>query len=112
MIYTRENQIDDAFFALSHPVRRGIVEQLAKGDLSVSDVSDDFSESPSQMTKHLQILERAGILSREKRGRVHQLHFEPEPLEEMMAWVSRYQNFWEDRFDALDNYLQKKSEEK
>ncbi len=112
MIYTREKQIDDAFFALSHPVRRSIVEQLAKGDCSVADVSGDFSESPSQMTKHLQILERAGMLSREKIGRVHQLHFEHEPLEEMMAWVSRYQSFWEDRFDALEIYLQKTSEEK
>lgn len=112
MVHAREKQIDDVFFALSHPVRRGIVDQLAKGDLSVSDVSRGFSESPSQMTKHLQLLERAGILSREKKGRVHQLHFEHEPLEEMMVWVSRYQNFWEDRFDALGNYLQKISEEK
>lgn len=111
MIHTRENQIDDAFFALSHPVRRGIVEKLAKGDLSVADVSCDFSESPSQITKHLHILERAGMLSREKKGRVHQLHFEPEPLEEMMVWVSRYQSFWEDRFDALENFLHKTSEE-
>lgn len=112
MVYAREKQIDDAFFALSHPVRRSIVEQLAKGDLSVSDISGDFSESPSQMTKHLHILERAGILSREKIGRVHQLHFEHESLEEMMAWVSHYQNFWEHRFDELENYLQKTSEEK
>lgn len=105
MTYTRERQIDDAFFALSHPVRRAVLERLAQEDLSVADVSKSFNESPSQMTKHLHILERAGMLSRQKEGRVHKLHMEPEPLKEIMDWVVRYQKFWDDRFDALESYL-------
>ena len=105
MTYTREQQIDDAFFALSHPVRRAVLEHLAQEDLSVSDISKPFKESPSQMTKHLHILERAGMLSRQKVGRVHKLHMEPEPLKEIMDWVARYQKFWDGRFDALEDYL-------
>ncbi len=108
----REQQIDEAFFALSHPVRRKILEQLSENDLSVAEVSAPLSESPSQMTKHLHILERAGMLSRQKRGRVHHLHMEPDPLKEIMDWVSRYQAFWNERFDALENYLHSISEEK
>ena len=105
MSYTREQQIDDVFFALSHPVRRAVLERLAQEDLSVSDVSEPFDESPSQMTKHLHILERAGMLSRQKMGRVHKLHMEPEPMKEIMDWVARYQKCWDNRLDALENYL-------
>ena len=108
----REQQIDDAFFALSHPARREILEQLAQSDMSVAEVSASLDETPSQMTKHLHILERAGMLSRQKEGRMHKLHIEPEPLKDIMDWVSRYQKFWNDRFDALENYLHRISEEK
>jgi len=107
----REQQIDDAFFALSHPVRRKILERLVKDDMSVAEVSTPLGETPSQMTKHLHILERAGMLSRQKEGRIHKLHMEPEPLKDIMDWVSRYQTFWNDRFDALENYLHRISEE-
>lgn len=112
MVYYRERQIDDTFFALSHPVRRGMIERLVREDLSVAEVSETFKESPSQMTKHLHILERAGLLSRTKEGRVHRLHFQQEPLGEIMDWVIRHRKFWEGRFDALENYLQKLSEGK
>lgn len=108
----REQQIDDAFFALSHPVRRQVLEQLSHKDLSVAEVSSPFSESPAQMTKHLHILERSGLLTREKRGRVHHLHMQPDPLKEIMDWVTRYEAFWNKRFDALENYLTKISEKK
>ena len=111
MVYYREGQIDEAFFALSHPVRRGVIERLARKDMSVAQVSETFEESPSQMTKHLHILERAGFLSRKKEGRVHRLHFQHEPLDEMMNWVIQHRKFWEDRFDALEHYLHKLSEE-
>lgn len=107
MSKARENQIDDAFFALSHPVRRQILEQLAGNDLSVSEVSAPVDVTPSQMTKHLHILERAGMLSRHKSGRVHRLRMQPEPLNEIMDWVSRHQKFWNDRLDGLERYLHK-----
>ncbi len=112
MVYLREQQIDDVFFALSHPVRRAVLERLALEDLSVAETSAPFDESPSQMTKHLYILERAGMLSRKREGRVHKLHMEAKPLKEIMDWVVRYQKFWDARFDALENYLHKINEEK
>jgi len=111
MHYVREQQIDDVFFALSHPVRRQIIEQLSERDLSVADVSEPLSETPSQMTKHIHILERAGLLSRHKEGRIHRLHMIPESLKDAMAWVARHEKFWYQKFDALEDYLHSISEE-
>lgn len=112
MNYTREQQIDDAFFSLSHPVRRKIIERLSHGDMSVAEVSEPLDETPSQMTKHLQVLERGGMLTRKKVGRTHRLHMETKSLKEVMDWVSHYQKFWDARFDALEDYLYQLSEEK
>ncbi len=112
MNFIREQQIDDVFFALSHPIRRKILEQLSENDLSVAEVSEPLSETPSQMTKHIHILERAGILSRHKEGRTHRLRMEPAPLKEVMEWVARYERFWNQKFDALEEYLHSISEEK
>ncbi len=105
MVYYREQQIDDAFFALSHPIRRAVLDKLSSGECSVADVSEPFELSPAQMTKHLAILERGGLLKRNKQGRTHYLQLQPDALEEIMAWVQRYQKFWDDRLDALDKYL-------
>lgn len=98
--------MDDAFFALSHPVRRAVLEQLSAGQLSVAEVSKPHGLSPAQMTKHLAILERGGLLNRERRGRVHQLALNPDSLKEIMAWVQRYQKFWDTRLDALERFLE------
>lgn len=105
MVYQREKQIDDAFFALSHPIRRAVLDQLVEGKQSVADISKPFDLSPAQMTKHLAILERGGLLRREKVGRTHQLELQPEMLQEIMQWVRRYEQFWNARLDALDRYL-------
>ncbi|MCU7918888.1 MAG: metalloregulator ArsR/SmtB family transcription factor [Candidatus Thiodiazotropha sp. (ex Epidulcina cf. delphinae)] len=112
MVYYREQPIDQTFFALAHPVRRAVLERLAEGDRTVADVSAGLGESPSQMTKHLQILERAALLTRHKVGRFHQLHFEPKPLEDAMDWIIRHRQFWESKFDALEAYLHDLSEGK
>lgn len=101
----RTQPIDDAFFALSHPVRRAILERLALEDQSVADISAPFDVGPSQMTKHLHVLERAGLLSREKQGRVHRLHFEAQAMEPIMDWMTKHKQFWETRLDALGEYL-------
>jgi len=112
MNFVREQQIDDVFFALSHPVRRQIIEQLSESDLSVAEVSEPLGETPSQMTKHIHILERAGMLSRHKEGRTHRLHIEAAPLKDVMEWVARYEQFWSQKLDALEEYLHSISEEK
>ncbi len=97
--------MDKTFFALSHPVRRTILERIAMADLSVGEAAHGLAESPSQITKHLRILEQAGLLARQREGRLHRLHFEPAPLVEAMDWVARHRAFWTRRFDALDDYL-------
>ncbi|MCB1890156.1 MAG: helix-turn-helix transcriptional regulator [Rhodocyclaceae bacterium] len=97
--------MDKTFFALSHPVRRTLLERLAASDLSVGEAARGLAESPSQITKHLRILEQAGLLARHREGRVHRLHFEPAPLAEAFDWVARHRDFWRTRFDALDAYL-------
>jgi DNA-binding transcriptional ArsR family regulator len=97
--------IDQTFFALSHPVRRAVLERIVGHDLSVADAAAPFEVTPSQMTKHLHILERAGLLSREKQGRVHKLHFEPDGMREVSDWVQHHQKFWQGRLDALGDYL-------
>ncbi len=111
MVYQREQQIDDAFFALSHPVRRTILDQLTDTDLSVSEVSQKHQLSAAQMTKHLAILERGGLLARQRQGRTHLLKLQPQALQEIMAWVKRYERFWQGRLDALDQFLQKQEDQ-
>ena len=112
MVYSNEPQLDDTFFALSHPVRREIIARLAKGDDSVKGITGDLDESKSQITKHLHILERAGLLSRQKHGREHRLHFEPSPVEEINQWLETHQQFWLGRLDALDAHLAKVTKKK
>ncbi len=97
--------MDKTFFALSHPVRRTLIERLATSDLSVGEAARGLSESPSQITKHLRILEQAGLLERHREGRVHRLHFQPAPLVEAIDWVARHRSSLSQRFDALDAYL-------
>ncbi|MGH1541220.1 MAG: ArsR/SmtB family transcription factor [Arenicella sp.] len=105
MVYYRDEKIDDAFFALSHPVRRAVLDQLSSGKQSVAEVSKPYGLSPAQMTKHLAILERGGLLERERQGRTHYLQLQPDALQEIMEWVQRYQKFWDSRLDALERYL-------
>lgn len=105
MVYYRDQQIDDAFFALSHPVRRRVLDQLTAGEQSVAEISKPHDLSAAQMTKHLAILERGGLLTRNKQGRTHALSLRPAALKEVMHWVERYQKFWDKRLDALDQFL-------
>jgi len=106
MVYNRNEQIDDAFFALSHPIRRAILDGLSKGEQSVADAAKPLSLSPAQMTKHLAILERGGLLKRQKQGRKHNLQLKADALQEIMQWVQRYQKFWDQRLDALEHFLE------
>ena len=105
MVYNISEQIDDAFFASSHPVRRAVLEQLTHGKQSVTEVSRPYGLSKAQMTKHLAILERGGLVSRERQGRIHQLTLQADVLHEIMQWLQRYQQFWDTRLGALERFL-------
>ena len=97
--------LDTTFSALSDPTRRAILNRLAQGEASVTELAEPFNISLPAVSKHLQVLERAGLLTREKSGRVHRCRLTAEPLKDAAEWIGRYQQFWEQQFDALARYL-------
>ena len=98
-------RLDAVFSALSDPTRRAILERLARHDATVGELAAPFDVSLPAISKHLRVLENAGLLAREKRGRVHRCRFVPGPIVEATGWLGRYQRFWEERLDALEDYL-------
>ena len=98
-------QLDATFSALADPTRRAILMRLAKGDASVMELAEPFDMSLPAISKHLKVLEQAGMIaqSREKQWRPRRL--EPAPLKEAAEWLENYRQFWEQSFDRLDAYL-------
>jgi DNA-binding transcriptional ArsR family regulator len=102
----REAQLDEVFFALSHSARRRLVARLGEsGDQSVASLAAPFSESPAQITKHLAILERAGLIARRIVGRQHRLHLEPDGIQPATDWIARHREFWSAGLDGLERFL-------
>ncbi|MEM6392819.1 MAG: metalloregulator ArsR/SmtB family transcription factor [Planctomycetota bacterium] len=104
-----ERQIDQTFSALSDPTRRSILARVAEDDgLRVTDLAEPFAGRMSlpAVSKHLRVLERAGLLRQEKDGRVRRCHLDAKPLAEAAAWIGHYRKFWTDRLDALADYLE------
>jgi len=97
--------VDLTFAALADPTRRAIVERLARGPTRVTDVAAPFAMSLNAVSKHVKVLERAGLLRRIRKGREHHLVLEAAPLREVVRWTSRYERFWNDRLDELEAYL-------
>ena len=97
--------LDSVFAALSDPTRRRILELLACAELCVTELAKSFSVSLPAISKHLRVLERAGLIRRERAGRLHRLSLEAKPMRDAAAWIERYRGFWEGQFDALADYL-------
>jgi DNA-binding transcriptional ArsR family regulator len=98
--------LDAVFAALADPTRRAIVTRLARGEASVTDLAGPFDMSLPAVTKHLAVLEGAGIVASEKSGRVRRCRLQGHPMREAAEWIAGYRRFWEERLDALDTYLQ------
>lgn len=98
-------QLDSVFSALADPTRRRILEQLARGDASVMDLAEPYDMSLPAVSKHLRVLEGAGLVVRERDGRLHIMSLNGKPLKNAAAWLERYRAFWEGRFDALETFL-------
>ncbi|MEY2609272.1 MAG: hypothetical protein QOH31_7169 [Verrucomicrobiota bacterium] len=105
--YLPAASLDEIFAALSDPTRRRILDLLARAELCVTDLAKPFSISLPAISKHLRVLERAGLIKRERDGRVHRLRLEAKPMRDAAAWIERYRGFWEGQFDALADYLEK-----
>ena len=97
--------LDAVFAALAHPIRRAILEQLAGGDAIVSELAEPHDVSLPAISRHLHVLEDAGLLVVEPEGRVHRCQIDAAPLSAAFGWLTRYRVLWEDRFARLDEHL-------
>src|SRR3954467_1156180 len=95
--------LDAAFAALADPTRRAIVARLAKGEASVMELAEPFDMSQPAISKHLKVLERAGLISRGRDAQRRPCRLEAAPLREVTDWLERYREQWEQRFQRLDN---------
>jgi DNA-binding transcriptional ArsR family regulator len=101
----KSTSLDATFAALGDPTRRAILARLQDSDARVTDIAGDFPISLNSVSKHIRMLERAGLLRRSVRGREHVLSLEAAPLAEAAAWMEHYRRFWEGRLDALEAYV-------
>jgi DNA-binding transcriptional ArsR family regulator len=99
------SRLDRSFAALSDATRRGVIEQLWRGDASISELADRFQMTLTGMKKHVGVLEHAGLVTTEKVGRVRTCRLGRGALDEEWAWLERYRRVWTARFDALDKVV-------
>ncbi len=105
MVEYRSKVLDRTFGALADPTRRQILAQLANGEECVTNLARPHAMSLAAVSKHLIVLEKAGMVKRRREGRVHSLALEPKPMQEAMAWLARYRKFWEANLDQFEKYL-------
>jgi DNA-binding transcriptional ArsR family regulator len=100
-------ELDRSFLALAHPVRRGIVERLAHGSATVATATAGLGVSKPAISRHLRVLEEAGVLVRQVEGRTHRLSLDRRPLDAASAWIERHRAIWEAKFDAVADHLER-----
>jgi len=105
MVKRSERRLDRTFAALADPTRRGILGHLAEGDHCVTDLAKPYRMSLPAVSKHLRVLESAGLIRRRRDGRVHRLHLEAKPMKQAQEWIEDYRRFWEERLERLDEFL-------
>ena len=105
-------QLKNVLTAISHPSRRAIIERLAGGPARFTDIAKPFDLSLNAVTKHLKLLERAGLISRKKQGREVFISFRGQPLREVAGWVHEYERFWNTHLDQFEQYFRDKKEKK
>jgi DNA-binding transcriptional ArsR family regulator len=106
MVNYSSPSLDAAFGALSDPTRRAILARLARGQATVSQLAEPFQVSLPAISKHLRVLESAGLLTRAIDGRVHHCRLAPAPMKNVADWISRYRVFWDSQLDALAEFLE------
>jgi DNA-binding transcriptional ArsR family regulator len=102
------DQLSDVLIAISHPTRRAIIGQLANGPARFLDVAQPYSTALNAVTKHLKILERAGLVERQRQGREVMISFRAEPLRMVSGWVHEYEPFWNERLDQFEKHFKDK----
>ncbi len=107
---TENERLDAAFSALAHPARRAILAQLAKGTASVNMLAEPFDMSLPAVSKHIRVLENAGLISRERDAQFRLCTLETKPIQEISSWTEQYRHIWDARFDMIDSLLNDRKE--
>src|SRR5690242_15334549 len=102
---TALDQLSEVFGALADPTRRAILLRLTKGDANVAEIAAPFEMSQPAISKHLKVLEHAGLVSRNRRATARFCHLQAEPLRDAAEWIERYREYWEESFGRLDDLL-------
>jgi DNA-binding transcriptional ArsR family regulator len=105
-------QLTQVLSAISHPTRRAIIGRLANGPARFLDIAEPFDVALNAVTKHLKLLERAGLIEREKRGREVLISLRPEPLRMVAEWVHEYERFWNAKLDEFEDYFKQQKRSK
>ena len=108
MVEYSESRLDEVFAAVADPTRRAILQALSERPATIGEIARPFSVSLNAVSKHVMVLERAGLLRREVHGREHVCRLQARPLEDATAWLEHYRQFWEVRLDALEHYVSNK----
>lgn len=106
MVQFHQTRFDTSFSALSDATRRGVLEQLARSDASITELAGTFGMTLTGMKKHISVLEQAGLVTSEKVGRVRTCRLGSSRLEQEAEWIERYRQLWDARFDALDKVVE------
>ena len=103
-------QLDLIFGALSDATRRGMLAQLAQGETNITTLAEPYDMSQPAISKHLRVLEKAGLIERRRRGREHFIRARAESAETASNWITYYAQFWRQQFDAVEDYLNQRGE--
>jgi DNA-binding transcriptional ArsR family regulator len=106
--YSHPAELNQIFSALADPTRRAILRGLTKHSATIQEIAQPFPVSLNAISKHVMVLERAGLVRRQIRGREHHCWIDPKPLREANLWLEHYRQFWEHRLDALEVYVARK----
>lgn len=106
MVQNTPDPLSVTFAALADPTRRAILARLTTGEATVNELAEPFDMSLPAVSKHLKVLERAGLIARGREAQYRPCRLEPAPLKDVSNWVDRYRQMWEQRFDRLESYLQ------
>jgi DNA-binding transcriptional ArsR family regulator len=106
-----ENRLDATFRALADPTRRGMLASLALGDKSIGELAEPFAMTFAGASKHVKVLEDAGLIARRKIGRTHLISIEARPLEEAQRWLKQWEKFWNVRLDRLEAMIERDKKE-
>jgi DNA-binding transcriptional ArsR family regulator len=106
--YFRPTRLDQVFSSLGDPTRRAILQALAQRSATITEIAKPFPVSLNAISKHVMVLEEAGLVRREIRGREHHCRIDPRPLREASGWLEHYRQFWDVRLDALELYVARK----